>query len=281
MKKFCLILFFITCAISQDRSVIFNTGSPDGDDGYAIDINNSIANRFTVNNDYVLEAMVFYISASTIESSNVTVSIREDNDGIPGELVSDLSVWTHQIDLLQPNNYNLIVTTDLCIYLDGGNNYWWQINAADNNTDAIWIHSNGSLYTYASSSDGGDNWESQGGFAGAGGIWAEQSYETSINDGDVNFDFVVNILDVVSIVNYILGNDSFTEEQFILADLNRDGVVDVIDLIQLVNMVLEPIEPNPDFALLDINPASEFYTQNIGPSFFSNQVSCYYFGKQG
>ena len=132
------------------------------------------------------------------------------------------------------------------------------------------------------SNDGGDNWEdSQPGNAGAGGIWAEQIYEASINDGDVNFDFVVNILDVVSIVNYILGNDSFTEEQFILADLNRDGVVNVVDLIQLVNMVLEPIEPNLDFALVDINPASEFYNQNIGPSFFSNQVSCYYFGKQG
>ena len=31
----------------------------------------------------------------------------------------------------------------------------------------------------------------------------------------------------------------------------------------------------------DINPASEFYNQNIGPSFFDGQVSCYYFGKQG
>ena len=41
------------------------------------------------------------------------------------------------------------------------------------------------------------------------------------------------------------------------------------------------LQPNPDFTLEDINPASELYSQDIGPSFFSGQVSCYYFGKQG
>ena len=57
--------------------------------------------------------------------------------------------------------------------------------------------------------------------------------------------------------------------------------VDVVDLVALVNIILEPSEANPDFELLDINPASEFYSQNIGPSFFNGEVSCYYFGKQG
>ena len=50
---------------------------------------------------------------------------------------------------------------------------------------------------------------------------------------------------------------------------------------QLVNKILEPPVQVADFELLDINPASEFYTQNIGPSFFNGEVSCYYFGKQG
>ena len=42
-------------------------------------------------------------------------------------------------------------------------------------------------------------------------------------------------------------------------------------------------EPVYDWALEDINPNSEYYTQNIGPSTFVNDnlVSVYYFGKAG
>ena len=36
-----------------------------------------------------------------------------------------------------------------------------------------------------------------------------------------------------------------------------------------------------DFLLEDINPNSEFFGTQIGPSFFENQVSGYYFGKAG
>ena len=107
MRKILYILFILlSIGLNQDRAVIFNTGSPDStNEGYIIDANNTIANRFVVNNSYVLEAMVFYMSAETIESSNVIVSIREDNNGTPGELLSDLSAWNHQIDLL-PNYRN-------------------------------------------------------------------------------------------------------------------------------------------------------------------------------
>ena len=66
----------------------------------------------------------------------------------------------------------------------------------------------------------------------------------------------------------------------IVADINRDGYIDVIDVVGLVNIVLTPTQQNPDFTLEDINPVSEYYGQNIGPSFFNGngQVSAYYFG---
>ncbi|MDR4988176.1 MAG: agmatine deiminase family protein [Bacteroidales bacterium] len=53
--------------------------------------------------------------------------------------------------------------------------------------------------------------------------------------GDANGDGVVNILDVVSIVNYFTGvaPDNFCFEN---ADQNEDGVIDVIDLINTVNI---------------------------------------------
>ena len=37
----------------------------------------------------------------------------------------------------------------------------------------------------------------------------------------------------------------------------------------------------PDFLLEDINPNSEYFGLEIGPSFFTGQVSGYYFGKAG
>lgn len=288
MRILYLIILLVGFSFNQERSVIFNTGSPDSlttadDIGYTISSSTSIANRFSVNNSYVLEAMVFYMKSLNITGGTITVSIKEDTNGEPGELVSDLSQWEYNLSPLNSTGYNLIVTTDLCIYLQEGENYWWEIKAADENTEAVWLQSNGNLYTYAESSDNGNHWQINTGYAGAGGIWAEQIFETSINDGDVNSDFVINVVDVVSVVNYILGNSSFSADQIVLADIDNNSTVDVVDLVALVNMILQETETNPDFELLDINPESEFYMQNIGPSFFmgNNQVSGYYFGKAG
>ena len=55
--------------------------------------------------------------------------------------------------------------------------------------------------------------------------------------GDVNLDSVVNILDIVIIVNYILGQTEFTPLQESLADMNGDGVINILDVIQLVHAI--------------------------------------------
>lgn len=283
MKRFIIIIYLLSNAlISQDRSVIFNTGSPDNfDSGHIIDMNNSIANRITINNDYVLEAIAFYMTAEDSDANNIKVSIREDNNGLPGELVSDLSEWDHQIDLMHAMNYNLIVTTNLCIYLEKDNYYWWVIEAANDDTQATWIHSNAAFYNIATSQDSGLTWDNQLNYAGAGGIWAEQVFENATIEGDINFDFAVNVIDIVYLVNYILEESGFNDEELNAADINHDNLINVVDVVSLVNTVLLPLEANPNFTLEDINPTSEYYGENIGPSFFSGQVSCYYFGKQG
>ena len=52
--------------------------------------------------------------------------------------------------------------------------------------------------------------------------------------GDVNYDGVVNILDVVGLINIVLGE----EDENSAGDLNSDGVYDVLDIVQLVNIIL-------------------------------------------
>ena len=59
------------------------------------------------------------------------------------------------------------------------------------------------------------------------------SCEYSIT-GDINSDGQVNILDIVGLVNIILGTSSENPT----GDLNHDGVYNVLDIVQLVNIIL-------------------------------------------
>ena len=51
--------------------------------------------------------------------------------------------------------------------------------------------------------------------------------------GDLNFDLVLNVQDIILIVNIILSN-----QDDYLADISNDGFVNVLDVIQLVNIIL-------------------------------------------
>jgi hypothetical protein len=57
---------------------------------------------------------------------------------------------------------------------------------------------------------------------------------TVYDDGDLNMDSTINILDVVLIVNVVLNG-----EQNSMADLNNDGIINILDIILLVNIILE------------------------------------------
>jgi len=61
---------------------------------------------------------------------------------------------------------------------------------------------------------------------------------TSFQSGDVNMDDTVNILDIVLVVNSILGTTELTPTQIQLADLNADSTVNILDIIIIVNIVL-------------------------------------------
>ena len=57
-------------------------------------------------------------------------------------------------------------------------------------------------------------------------------------EGDINNDNYVDVIDIVFIVDVILGNQIFESNQFILADCNIDNYVDVIDIILIVEQIL-------------------------------------------
>ena len=52
--------------------------------------------------------------------------------------------------------------------------------------------------------------------------------------GDVNQDGVINILDILLMVNIVLGNSPFNAN----ADLNNDLIIDILDIVITINIIL-------------------------------------------
>ena len=65
------------------------------------------------------------------------------------------------------------------------------------------------------------------------GACVDMNFSSSL-PGDLNDDGLVNVLDVVILVNIILG----LGEQNPAGDLNDDGLINVLDVVILVNMIL-------------------------------------------
>ena len=62
-------------------------------------------------------------------------------------------------------------------------------------------------------------------------------YEYDYILGDVNFDNEINVLDIVLMVSFILGEPT-DEYEYSAADINQDGLINILDVVQLVNIIL-------------------------------------------
>ena len=281
-SKVILLLLVLSPLLGQDRSLIFTTGSPSGTEGYTIEWDGtsgqSVSDRIYINSNMVLEALKIYATQVT-EPAMATVILQADNNNSPGEEIYswevDVSAETHG------NNYFLIITTDLCIYLDEGNYYWLTLHAADTESQITWIYSNNATFNYTTSTDQGTNWEPViTGNCGALSVWAEYIYEPEVDEmiGDINADGDVNILDVVLLANAVLTGNYLFE-----GDINGDGMNNVLDIVGMVNIILDgpPTEQLPVWAYEDINMNSDYFGEMIGPETFDGNVSLYYFGKAG
>ena len=281
-SKVILLLLVLSPLPGQDRSLIFTTGSPSGTEGYTIEWDGtsgqSVSDRIYINSNMVLEALKIYATQVT-EPAMATVILQADNNNSPGEEIYswevDVSAETHG------NNYFLIITTDLCIYLYEDNYYWLTLHAADTESQIAWLYSNNATFNYTTSTDQGTNWEPViTGNCGALSVWAEYIYEPEVDEmiGDINADGDVNILDVVLLANAVLTGNYLFE-----GDINGDGMNNVLDIVGMVNIILDgpPTEQLPVWAYEDINMNSDYFGEMIGPETFNGNVSLYYFGKAG
>ncbi|MBT3251273.1 MAG: hypothetical protein HN729_09155 [Candidatus Marinimicrobia bacterium] len=59
-----------------------------------------------------------------------------------------------------------------------------------------------------------------------------------IQPGDVNDDQIVDVLDVVIIINFVMGNTTPDQHQFEASDLNEDGIIDILDIVMLIAIIM-------------------------------------------
>jgi len=70
------------------------------------------------------------------------------------------------------------------------------------------------------------------------GVGECMSTEITVIMGDVNGDASINVLDILVIVNSIVGGMELTPNEFAAADMNFDGSANVVDIIAIVNIIL-------------------------------------------
>ena len=58
--------------------------------------------------------------------------------------------------------------------------------------------------------------------------------------GDINFDGNINVLDVVLLVSFILG-ESVDEFEYIAADINEDNSLNVLDVVMIIEIILNQV----------------------------------------
>ena len=145
---------------------------------------------------------------------------------------------------------------------DNGNSDVWLIQATTNGgeswidientsiSNASWIKSRFILSDYMNMTDdvqfkfiaedifyNGD--------AGSGGSLVEAAIDDFILEyvlsepfllGDLNSDFVINVLDVILLVNMVLG---FEEPNYSAGDINLDSEINILDVVGLVSLILD------------------------------------------
>ena len=73
------------------------------------------------------------------------------------------------------------------------------------------------------------------------GISTGGIYSMTLNScipGDVNNDLIVNVIDIIQVINFILLDYQENSDFLCLADMNYDSIINIIDVVEIVNIII-------------------------------------------
>ena len=56
--------------------------------------------------------------------------------------------------------------------------------------------------------------------------------------GDVNGDELINVIDIVALVSFILETDTPSDSEYLAGDFNGDGNLNVLDIVDIIALIL-------------------------------------------
>ena len=62
---------------------------------------------------------------------------------------------------------------------------------------------------------------------------------SNVQLGDVNQDMTLDVLDIVMLINFAIGNTNPSDLEFFLSNINSDLTIDILDIVGLVNLILD------------------------------------------
>ena len=68
--------------------------------------------------------------------------------------------------------------------------------------------------------------------------FTEEDWTIPFQMGDINMDGMVDILDIVMIIGYIIDGNNFDGSQEFVADMNMDGIINILDIMSIVYFIL-------------------------------------------
>ena len=199
-----------------------------------------------------------YTSVSNLEDMNFSnyISVNPNSDSFqnyPYILLGDNlhAVWVEQ------NGFDVFygmrdVETNTMLSIQKINDD----NSDSTQKDPIIYKQNDVLYSFWSDQRNG-NYE----------IYFSKATNESIILGDINQDSVIDILDVVHMISFILGQENPSVIEEMASDLNSDGLINIQDVILIINIILNAdLLPEECYIIPEVGPCD-----GICPTYFYNQ----------
>ncbi len=219
----------ITPQSSTVHEVYYDDGSSEV--GWHNGSGNYTAVRFTAaaGGEDVVRAKWFQIG----DGGAMYLYLWNDNGGIPGTEIN------HWIITGATNGWNDYDLSSLGIVVSG--DFWLGVReftstnpfGLDTDSDA------GRTYFRIGASG---TWEPLSSIGISGNlmlrIFLDSGEVSSCVLGDVNMDTNIDVLDIVTIVNFIMGSDTPSDDEACAADYNEDGSIDVLDIVGMVNYIM-------------------------------------------